>query len=327
VQAWSDASRDKSRNARHQGVRGPPRSEHLCCAWKASAQMCRIVRTGRSPRPPTRRVRVARTSRFCILRVVSKDAIEPPIPDGSGYHARSRDLMFLGIDSDALDRWRSRRSPLGMSAIQYDGFRRALLRALERDDLSLDACDIRLKGSSAEFFSGHHKQLPRGLDAIVDLFRATRGRMPESWEISEIEHRLRNQWITDGEFPRRRPFDSLYRLSIAREQSDVDLQIASDEVVRRCEEVIVERGLSPEGARLAHPVYDFVQKDLIESATPHLYLFALRASDALNRHVSLAIFPSSGPRNTTQTHGPLSAHFRDGDWKIVPTPAPSETSS
>jgi len=36
-------------------------------------------------------------------------------------------------------------------------------------------------------------------------------------------------------------------------------------------------------------------------------------ADALGRHVTLAVFPSAGPPDTSATFGELSAHFRESD--------------
>ena len=50
--------------------------------------------------------------------------------------------------------------------------------------------DLRVKGSSASFFSGHHKAMPQSRSGVIDAFRTCRGRFPERWEIDEIMRRL-----------------------------------------------------------------------------------------------------------------------------------------
>lgn len=247
---------------------------------------------------------------------VITDRIDPPIEDGRGYHLRYRDLVFLDIGVDNVRDWRERRAPLGLSRRQYDALRAELTDALQRDSVPLDDCDTRLKGSSAEFFAAPHKPLPLDKDAIVELFRQCRGRVPSGWEVDEIYQRLTGVWLTDGDVPKRRPFDSMFRIGISREPSDIDLQLASDAVVRRCESLLTDLGLPVTDARMSNPVYNFVRKDLVESVLPNLYLFSLRLTDAVGRHVSIAVFPAAGPPDQSAEVGDLSAHFRPSDWCV-----------
>ena len=247
---------------------------------------------------------------------VGLDHFEPAIDDGNGYRVRLRDLEFLNISEQEIHEWRGRRAPLGMSALQYDAFRRGLCEALAADGVAPGGCDVRLKGSSADFFSGYHKLMPKGRDEIIDLFRELRGRIPEVWEIQEIQRRLTSVWIDDGVYPSRRPFDSMHRLGVARAPSDYDIQLSSDAVVTRCDAILHDLGQSATGLRVRHPVYDFVRKDLVEYALPRLFLFVLRMADALGRHVSVAVFASSGPSDASASAGLLSAHFRRTDWLV-----------
>ena len=46
---------------------------------------------------------------------------------------------------------------------------------------------------------------------------------------------------------------------------------------------------------------------------PRLWAMSLHMADALGRHVTLAVFPSAGPPDTSATFGELSAHFRESD--------------
>jgi len=252
------------------------------------------------------------------------DVLEPPLGDGSGYFVRRRDLSFLQITPTAFNEWRKREVPLGLSAIQHHGLLEDLAAALYRDGLDASDCDIRLKGSSAEFFSGPHKRFPKAKDEVIDLFRDTRSRFPAEWEVAEIFNRLTGAWIRDGDFPTRRPFDSLFQLGIQREPSDLDLQICTDEIISRCEDLLAASGQEITTVRIQHASYNFVRKDLVADACPNLYLFSLRMCDALKRNVSLAVFPSTGPPNTSPEQGDLSAHFRKTDWRLTLTPRKAE---
>jgi hypothetical protein len=244
------------------------------------------------------------------------DYLAPEVADGGGYRARERDLAFLGLTLQDVDEWRSRSSPLGLTQNQYTGLLSELHNALKRDEIPLSDCDVRLKGSSASFFSGAHKPMPTTKDEIIDLCRALRSRVPYAWEVEEVIDRLHERWIRDGDFPARRPFDSMYRLGISREPSDVDLQISSDTVNARCKALLVELGQPPTDARLNHAVYNFLRRDLVERVSPNLFLFSLRTTDALDRNVSVVAFPADGPPDVSKTQPELSSHFRNDDWII-----------
>ncbi len=224
---------------------------------------------------------------------------------------RSRDLSFLRLTEDDVQRWRIRATPLGMSTTQYSRFRAALRRAVVADRLPADT-DIRLKGSAAEFFSGHHKPMPITREALARVFRDVRKRRPEHREVDAIEARLRQQWITGSCFPSRRPFDSMFRLAIDLEQSDYDLQISSDEAVEQCRRYSVAE-LEPPEPDIFHPEYDFVIKELAEHVLDNLYRFSLRFYTELGRNVTIAVFPTAGP---LPKPGQLSAHHRIDGWRL-----------
>jgi hypothetical protein len=249
------------------------------------------------------------------------DQLEPEIADSSGYRVRQRDLEFLGLTRSEIEAWRSRTRPLGLSDIQYRALVVGLAAALKRDGISTDDCDVRLKGSASQLFSGAHKPMPITTDAIFDLFREEHERIPDAWELDEIAHRLHTSWIRDDKYPSRRPFDSMYRLSISRERSDIDLQLSSDILTKRCEDALVERGRSVTEARLKHPVYNFVKRDLVDDVLPNLYRFSLRMTDSIGRHVGIAVFPSAGPPDVSATKPELSAHLTSDDWILRLEPA------
>jgi len=242
------------------------------------------------------------------------ETVIPPLQDSSGYRIRKRDLEFLAISTEQLAGWRQRSYPLGMSSITYPAFKDCLRAALLRDGLSLADCDVRLKGSAAEFFSGPHKLLPRTKRELARSFFEARQRTPDPWELDEIVDRLDRQWLSDGVGPQRRPFDSMHRLGIAQYRSDLDVQLSSDELVERCVELLAREGQGIEELTVKNPKYDFVQPYLVEKVAPHLYLFERRMTDRLERRsVRVKVFPSSGPAVGTDA---LSSHFRASDWQI-----------
>jgi len=251
------------------------------------------------------------------------DHLEPEVADLEGYRLRRRDLKFLLIEPADYEAWHSRARPLGLSQIQYEGLLQDLSEALLRDGVPLDVCDVRLKGSAAHFFSGAHKLMPVTRDDIVDAFEAMRSRYPANWEIMDIEHRLHEVWITDGDRPTQRPFDSFHRIGIDRERSDIDLQISSDALTTRCESLLRKAGQSLTEVRMKHPVYNFVKKPLVEREFPQLFLFTRRMADALDRNVNVAVFPSAGPPDVSATHPELSAHHTTHDWVVTLEPPTS----
>lgn len=249
-----------------------------------------------------------------MTRPGSSDELLPPIEDNSGYRVRERDLAFLSISDEQIASWRQREHPLGMSAITYPEFERQFVEALIADGLATRDCDVRLKGSAVEFFSGAHKELPRSEPDIIRTYLQHRGRTPEAWELGDIVDRLDRVWLSDGAGPRRRPFDSMYRLNIAQYPSDFDVQLSSDELVARCAEILAREGRGVEELTVQNSHYDFVERYLVQKAAPNLYLFGLRMTDALGRGVNIAVFPSSGPREVP--NDPLSSHFHDTDWRL-----------
>jgi hypothetical protein len=233
------------------------------------------------------------------------------IDDGYGYVVRQSDLDFLQIPEAAVDAWHARSCPLGMSAPQFAHFLETLERAFEADGIL--TYDVRLQGSAANFFSGHHKEMPWRREQMVEEFRKNRNRVPETFEIDLVEESLSRQW-PDLSRPRRRPFDAMYRLGLDRYPSDVDIQISADEVVDRARERIAELGVPADRLTTHSEHYAFVRKDLLEDTCPSLHLWSMRASDVVGRNVTMAAFSDGGPPDTGST---LSAHFRDDDWLLL----------
>ncbi len=239
----------------------------------------------------------------------------PTVIDRNGYRLGAEDFDFLGLPPGCLTDWSGRVCPLGMNSREFVEFKGRLAQALIKDNVDLEGADVRMKGSSAEFFSGAHKSLPRTRDEIVAAFRSLRGRFPELFEIELIEERLDGVWESAG--PERRPFDSIYRLGIDRARSDYDLQICSDDIVRRGEELAKNLGVEPTREVTVNGTYDFLRKDLVRSVLPYTTAFTILMSDALGRDVSIAVFPCCGPPDRSADLGDLSSHLRSTDWILA----------
>jgi hypothetical protein len=185
-----------------------------------------------------------------------------------------------------------------MSPEQYGEFRDTMYDGLRADGIAPEQVDARLQGSSANFFSGPHKTLPTESD-ITD---------------PEAKQRYR-EWRGDAQqHPLRRPFDSMHRLGLDDEPSDYDVQLSSDAMVAKAEEV---RRREFPNLQLLHPKYGFVRKEIVKSAFPHMTGWARGQSVRTGRPVVPAVFPGGGPPDMTGSGGP-SSHFRPTDWRIAP---------
>ncbi|MHC9292580.1 putative adhesin [Mycobacterium sp. LTG2003] len=183
-----------------------------------------------------------------------------------------------------------------MTPAEFREFRSELYDALAREGFTADDLDIRLQGSSARFFSGEHKALP--LDADIHDNPDAQWRM--------------NAWFGENENrPLRRPFDSMHRLGLDEEPSDYDIQISSDSMVDACRQRWEADG--PTGS-LVHPKYGFVDKQVFKALFPALWEWATDWTERTGRPVVPALFPGSGPPDTSSVG--VTSHFRESDWHI-----------
>lgn len=240
--------------------------------------------------------------------------LQPRIADLNGYEITVRDLQFLQISGHAIERWCRRSSPLGLDEEQFRYFIETLRVALEKDGVA--DCDVRLKGSSSTFFSSVHKTMPYSRDDLYDTFRQCRKREPVGLELERIERALLELW-PEPDRPLRRPFDALYRLGVDRVPSDLDLQVSSNIIDARVRNRLNELSVSPTAARIENPKYNFFHKSLIAEVCEHLMSWAAHISDVVQRDVSIAAFPESGPPDTSELDGELSAHKKPSDWALL----------
>lgn len=237
------------------------------------------------------------------------------LDDGSGYRVRDSDLQFLQITQEQLADFLKRRRPLGMREDQYDYFVQSLVRALDKD--GIHTCDLRLQGSSAHFFAGHHKTMPWDRPTIIEEFRKLRERVPQPIEVDMIQAKLNDVWPSHEPRPRRRPFDVMFRIGIDRDLSDYDIQVSSDEIFQRTMSRIEALGIEVSEHMVVSSSYNFIRKDLVVDTCPFLSEWATLQTDILGRLVAVAAFPAVGPPNREAEIGPLSSHFKDSDWLIA----------
>lgn len=235
------------------------------------------------------------------------------VSDDSGYEVRERDLAFLSIAPDAMLAMMEQKVPLGMNAQEFDQFCASLETAAQRD--GLHDLDARLQGSSAHFFAGRHKSMAYLREALVTDFERERRRYPEAIEQQQVEERMASVWADPDDRPLRRPFDAYYKLGIARDPSDYDVQISSDILAERARAKLAPLGLADE-FDIRHATYRYINKALVYQVAPHLHIWSALQSDLLRRSVTLAVFPGSGPERV-EDPTQMSSHHQSSDWVLV----------
>ena len=211
--------------------------------------------------------------------------------DHSGYHVQQRELDVIGRTGEDMNNFVQRKAPLGMSPAQYQQFSGEMLDALRRDGVTPDQVDVRLQGSSANFFSGAHKQLQN---------------LPLS------EQFLRD-WFGDAPGPRPQgiPFDVASK-QLGDEPSDYDMNFSSTKMV----DLARSRWPAdrPEGDFMSG--HGYLDKGIVEEAFPALQQWKAKWEEKLEREVSIGVFDSSGPFNTERMGRPISVHHRNTDWML-----------
>lgn len=234
--------------------------------------------------------------------------------DDNGYTPLPPHLIFLKLTNGDLSDCHSHMRPLGMEPSQYENFLDSLKQALRRD--SIVACDVRLKGSSANFYSGHHKLMPKDRITLGVLLGDALGRSPTDHELNTVENRLKSVWPDGTLGPYRRPFDSMHRIGIDLFRSDYDIQISSDEILEYAWRYAQSHGI--QAADFTSQKYDFIRKDIVGTVCPKLTDWAAIQSFQLGRGVTVGVFSGGGPPNKEPSIGKLSSHFRDTDWILIP---------
>jgi hypothetical protein len=237
-----------------------------------------------------------------------------PIPaDDSGYRLTTTDLEFLRISKLAAKECSKRIAPLGMTREQYGFFVESLLEAIWRENFR--NVDIRLQGSSVNFYSGPHKKMPYSRAELNETYMNEQNNSPSMYQLDSVFSQLEEIW-PPGNRPKRRPFDSLYRIGIATEPSDYDVQISTDEAFSLIEQLVRRRGLSPEDVVVENPKYQFMRKEYSDGEFLYLQRWAADWWKILDRPVNIAIFDSSGPRKSVDEDDELSSHFKSSDWIV-----------
>ncbi|MET9318696.1 hypothetical protein ABZX75_00630 [Streptomyces sp. NPDC003038] len=247
--------------------------------------------------------------RVPVEELDSGDRVRGRPCDDTGYEIRAEDLEYLGLDEEQVEAWQRFEAPLGMNPEQFTEFRESLNEALAADGIDPEQVDIRLQGSSAQFFSGSHKDFPTEQD-LAD--------QPEA--LSRL-----TEWMgdrTESERPARIPFDAKHLLGVEdadgtpEPPSDYDVQLSSDSMVAKAKETW--EAADPEARRpdVIHPKYDFVDKETVQETFPALHAWKEHWEEETGREVAPALFTSEGPPDRTDVGKGISTHFRETDWII-----------
>ncbi|MCX4732728.1 zeta toxin family protein [Streptomyces sp. NBC_01363] len=237
-----------------------------------------------------------------IIRVLAEEEVFPSWwpRDDSGYAIRGRDLDFLGIAPVQIKWMLTGEAPMGMTPELYPQFGAEMLQALGQDGIDWSQVDVRLKGTGAGFFSGVHKTMPHEENLVAR---------------PEAARRLR-EWFSDSQDrPLRRPYDCMWRLGLESVPSDFDLDFNSTAMVR----VARAHWGAHHSDRYTGDFmggHGYLDKQTVMGSFPTLAEWASRWERELGRPMSLGIFESSGPFDSTQLGRTLSSHFRDTDWII-----------
>lgn len=238
-----------------------------------------------------------------------------PVPDYLTFHGK--------LSQQDLDDCYSQQRPLGMTDPQFFHFKDSLVAALLRDGITFtpEKCDVRLKGSSAGFYSGWHKLMPYHREVLRDVFLDSYKRAASEAELDSIEAEVKRAWPNKYFRPVRKPFDALSLIGInptpIYNLSDYDVQVSSDEIGGRVAAYASVLGIPP----VAKPDMGFYDTEIVAIVCPELDDWTLDQTTKLGRNVSVRVFKRTGPDDKTATIGHLSSHFRDPwgpgrDWRI-----------
>jgi len=233
--------------------------------------------------------------------------LSPAITDGV-FQIAPHDLTFLHLSRYSIAQWWMKAAPLGLSGA-LQPFVEALLEALDHDRVT-DA-DVRVKGSSADFFSSLLKPMPTARAEWESIFEESYSGRPTSAELASIDQRWM-EWLSGRTPPSRRPFDSLFYLGVQRDPSDIDLQLSSSDATERA-----AASHKPEASvAFRHPKFDFVRDEFAQLALPWTFRFAELESTRLDRPINVKLFDGTGPPDKSAS-SPVSAHFQATDWKLA----------
>ncbi|MEX0791473.1 MAG: hypothetical protein WD178_11930 [Actinomycetota bacterium] len=207
------------------------------------------------------------------------------VADVTGYEATTRELLVARVTTAALEAMERQETPLGLDRADWDLFQTELLNALAM--AHLDDAETSLRGTAQSFFSqSPAKQFPSSAGEVVKQVES--GLHTDdavgAWREAGYE--------TQDRKPGRHFWDSRFNLKMSVDKSDYDIQLASDMLQKRAEELARERG---QQHRMTSPHGGGIRVRLVLEAVPELDAWAVTWLGRTNRKVNVAGFPSAGP--------------------------------
>lgn len=238
--------------------------------------------------------------------------------DDSGYWFTTSDGQYVGLDLGDLSLRASNEVPLGLrSREMHADFLHWMEQCLIADGAS-DA-DVRLQGSSVNWFSGRHKEVPwTRPTAFQEMRKRREGRnlpLQRPHEVAQALNLLNSRWPSSALGPRRPFFDLMWRVKIDPAPSDIDVQVSSGVYWTRAVALAEEHGVPVEDLQVENPGYGFLVDDVALEVAPTLQGWAGQWTSRLNRPVVLKIFGPSGPPHLSAGSS-MSSHFKADDWKL-----------
>ena len=227
-----------------------------------------------------------------------RKALATPITDGAEWTMKAEDAYFANLSPKEIVDWRSRNSPFLLTNDQWSNFTRDLYGALQSDGFNAPL-DIRMNGSSARLFSSPTKSVPASArDAIILYENESKTEVTQEKARDIITNY--DEWLGPEsqrqmtDIPRYRYVDLMYKLGIG-ERSDIDLQIASDAIGQKVEQLGISEGVSPDKIKVAS--YGFYKRSLVDKVLPNTNAVMQQWSSdpALGIDFTFALFDGIGP--------------------------------
>jgi hypothetical protein len=241
-------------------------------------------------------------------RITPREAV-----DTNGFRPSQSQLDKLGITNQRMEWWASGRAPVGMTPDQYTTMKSSMFESLGKDGIT-DKVDVRLHGSGANFFSSDSKPW----------------KTPAQLANDPVAQKLAEDFSGDNPPPAHQMFDSRYRLGqagpyneadVLKYPSDYDLNFSSDQMMQKAQAQYDARAAAGEpykGDMLTARGYLNNEDGLVDDTFPELKNWRNQWSEQTGRDVNYAVFPSSGPGDTTNVGMGVSVHFKPTDWMIEP---------
>ncbi|NUS42791.1 MAG: GNAT family N-acetyltransferase, partial [Mycobacteriaceae bacterium] len=231
--------------------------------------------------------------------------LTPTATDPSGYVTTSRELALANVTVSAYADMTDGRAPLGFDPESWRLCVDELRQALLADGIS-DA-DVRLKGTSAYFYSGDAtKVFPQSTAEVESMARTASDATRVDANVL-VERAVQNYreagYGNDAAKPSRAFFDSANRLGISIERSDYDFQLCSDILGRRFDDLARSEGID------VYTKGDWYSPYLLGRVAPELQQWVARWEEIQNRWISVATYHLRY----------LDAKAGQHDWRVLET--------